>query len=70
MGFPMSAARTIVRAQTVRDESHQGLIERVAGITEMLINRGDQIVAILPSPMSTRETEWVATIFSSFEQPR
>jgi len=66
----IATKKRIVRAQTVRDESHQGLIERIAGIVEMLINRGDQIVAILPSPNCMRETEWVATIFSSFEQPR
>lgn len=56
-----------VRAQTVRDDTHQGLIERLTGITEMLVNRGDKIVAILPSPMCLREVEWTATIFSSFE---
>jgi hypothetical protein len=60
--------RVTVRAQTIRDESYQGLIERIAGISELLINGGDKIVAVMASPMPGREVDWTATIFSSFEQ--
>jgi hypothetical protein len=61
------AMRINVRAQTIRDDTHQGLIERLVGITEMLLNRGDKVIAIFPSPVEVWPVEYTATIFSSFE---
>jgi len=58
----------VVRANTIRDETYQGLVERITGISELLLNSGNRIIAIMGSPMPLRETEWVATIFSEFDQ--
>ena len=62
--------RTAVRTQTVRSDSHQDLIERLASISELLINSGTRIIAIFPSPTWGIPDEWVATIFSAFEVDR
>jgi hypothetical protein len=64
------ARKINVRAQIVRDDSHSGLLDRMVGIMELLLNSGDKIIAVMPSPMPLRETEWTATIFSSFETDR
>jgi hypothetical protein len=56
--------RIRVRRDTISDETHEGLLSRIERVCEAFRNRGDRIIAIVPSPMPMRETSWVATIFS------
>jgi hypothetical protein len=62
--------RAVVRTQTIRSDSHQDLIERLAFVSELLINSGGRIIAIFPSPTWGIPDEWAATIFSAFEVDR
>lgn len=56
-----------VQYKTVTDDSHNGLLGRLEVIVGALRNRGDKIIAIMPSPMPLRETGWTATIFHEHE---
>lgn len=61
-------SRIRVRRQTLADESEKGLVGRLESVVEALRNRGDRIVAIMPSPMPMREIEWKATIFYEHDE--
>ena len=54
---------TGVKHQSLSDETYEGLIGRIEVICDALLRRGDKIIAIMPSPMPLRETEWKAVIF-------